>query len=482
MKNRNKKIIVYVLVLIGVLSIVFIYNKKENLNQNRLVNKSYAIYVKENNSISYTNSKSIPKGSYVLNEEKSFCENNGEISNYDNVSGVVGFSFIGSDRCTLYFDEDSIAPTINNLTVNETILSAILSDNNNLVGYGLSTSNNIEPTSWTQINGTTYNLNITIESEGTYYLWVKDKAGNKNIISFEISIGTSFATLMTPNNTDIFDENGIRYVGEDPNNYICLDNQEEGECLDSFLLFRIIGLFDEEYSLDGTNSSDTKNMLKIIGTNNYGGSSMKYWSGSLSNSSNNWNKSSLKDELNDAYLNSLISISNSNNKLENGIAIAKWHLGGVKASNELSLSVSDLYTEERNINSVYSGNPSSIFAKVGLMYPSDYGYAVGGTDTNKVNCKAKSLYYWGDSSYSYCKNNNWIFKSANFLNNGEWFISPVASDASRAGFLNSSGTAYLCNNSVNTVQIAARPTFYLDSENLKIVGGDGSSSNPYHIG
>ena len=50
------------------------------------------------------------------------------------------------------------------------------------------------------------------------------------------SEGTSFETLMTPNNTDIFNENGIRYEGADPNNYICLDNKTGGACSTRFII------------------------------------------------------------------------------------------------------------------------------------------------------------------------------------------------------------------------------------------------------
>ena len=482
---KNKKIVLFVFLLIGVLSLILTYTKKVNLNKNKLINKSYAIYVKENNSSIYTNSKSIPKGSYILNKEKSFCENNGEISSYDNVNGVVGFSFIGSDRCTLYFEKDSIAPTITNLTVNETILTATLSDNNILVGYGLSTNSNVEPTNWTQINGITYNLNITVESEGIYYLWVKDSAGNKAIKEFTISLGTSFTTLMTPNNTDIFDENGIRYEGANPNNYICLDNQKEGTCSNTSLLFRIIGLFDEEYSSDGTNSSGTKSLLKIIDTNNYGGTSGKKWN---SSGTNNWSSASLKTELNGTYLTTLLGTSNVNSKLSSGVANAKWHLGGIGSSNYSSIkSIEDIYIVERNTNAVYSGNPSNIFAEVGLMYPSDYGYAtVGGTTTDKTKCRA-SIFEWdkSNSSYTDCTYNDWIFVSqiSSFGSyKQEWFISPASSYSYYAailymvGYLEPYGNGYVTNN------FAVRPTFYLDSETLKIVGGDGSFSNPYHIG
>ena len=180
---KKKKIALFVLLIVGVLSLVFIYNKKININKNKLVNKSYAIYVKESNSSSYINSKSIPKGSYLLNKEKSFCENNGTISSYDNVNGIVGFSFIGSDRCTLYFDEDSVSPTIgDDLKVENEFLTVTLNDNVMLKSYGLSSSSDTEPEEWFNIPTTPYTLSTSITSN-IPYLWVKDVAGNTKVSS-----------------------------------------------------------------------------------------------------------------------------------------------------------------------------------------------------------------------------------------------------------------------------------------------------------
>ena len=210
---KKKKIVLFLFLIVGVLSLVFIYNKKINLNKNKLANKSYAIYVKENNSSSYINSKSIPKGSYLLNKEKSFCENNGDISSYDNVNGVVGFSFIGSDRCTLYFDEDSIAPTISeDLKVENDILTVTLNDNVMLKSYGLSSSSDTEPEEWFNIPTTPYTLSTSITSD-TPYLWVKDVAGNVKISS-EISFGPKgWETILINNSngkTDI--DSAINYI------------------------------------------------------------------------------------------------------------------------------------------------------------------------------------------------------------------------------------------------------------------------------
>ena len=293
----------------------------------------------------------------------------------------------------------------------------------------------------------------------------------------------SFDTVFAANNTDIFNENGLRYEGADPNNYICLDNKTSGTCSDSSLLFRIIGLFDEDTSNDGTTSNGSKKLLKVIDTNNYGGTDGKKWN---SAGTNNWSTASLKTELNGTYLTTLLGTSNVNSKLSSAIANAKWHLGGANDHNYQTLTAEDIYTEERNTSAIYSGNPSSIYAKVGLMYPSDYGYAtVGGTTTDKSSCPA--IYNWSDTLYSDCKNNDWLFtsqKSSWGSNKNEWLLSPYSSNSWCAARLYMEGSVIFYGSyDVNSHSFAVRPTFYLDSSILKIVGtGDGSSTNPYRIG
>ena len=108
----------------------------------------------------YVSSEAIPKGDYVLNEEKTICENGGKVVSYNSITGQIGFSFLGSDRCTLYFDEiiDNEPPVISNLNVNGNTITGVLLDNENLAGYAISTSNTVEPSSYTQISGKTYNL------------------------------------------------------------------------------------------------------------------------------------------------------------------------------------------------------------------------------------------------------------------------------------------------------------------------------------
>ena len=317
-----------------------------------------------------------------------------------------------------------------------------------------------------------------LTGDGTYNDVYTVVGGNS---TEDTSSGKSFDTVFAANNTNIFSENGLRYEGKDPNNYICLDNKTSGACSSSSLLFRIIGLFDEDTSSDGTNSSGTKKLLKIIDTNNYGGTSGKYWN---SAGTNNWSTASLKTELNETYLTTLLGTSNVNSKLSSGVANAKWHLGGASSSNYNTLTAEGIYTQERNTSAIYSGNPSSVYAKIGLMYPSDYGYAtVGGTTTNKSSCRAKAVYGYDTAD---CKNNDWLFtsKATSWGSNiTEWLLSPYSSSSSYAAGLRSSGYVGLDGNYVGNSLFAVRPTFYLDSSVLKIVGtGDGSSTNPYRIG
>ena len=479
--NKKIKIGLFVFIIIGVVILNFMY-KNEETKTKKKKQSNLAIMIK-GDSGEYVNSDTIPKGNYVLNEEKTVCENGGKVVSYNNSTGQIGFSFLGSDRCSLYFDKiiDTQKPAISNLNVNGKTITATLTDNEGLSAYGFSTSNTIEPTSWTTISGKTYNLSTTINNEGTYYLWVKDSVGNKTTKEFTISLETSFATLMSTSTPDVYNENGLRYEGADPKNYICLDNKTSGACSNNSLLFRIIGLFDEEYSSNGTSSSGTKKLLKVIDTNNYGGTSGKYWN---SAGTNNWSNASLKTELNGTYLTTLLGTSNINSKLSSAIVSAKWHLGGASDSNYKTLTAEGIYREERNTSAIYSGNPSSIYAQVGLMYPSDYGYAtVGGTTTNKSSCRAKELYNWNDSTYSNCKNNDWLFTSQNnFVSYGEWLLSPYSSGSAFAAYLNTSGYVGHYGFSVDGL-FAVRPTFYLDSSVLKIVGtGDGTKDNAYRVG
>ena len=487
----KKKIIYLSAILVLVISLITlscIYKSKDNKynKEYNTISKGMAIMIKEKGATDYvqSNSKDIPKGNYVLNEEKTYCENNGKVTNYNSTTGTVSLNFIGSDRCYLYFDfkKETIKLGSTELVVNSETpdFSKIATTNEGLfktqddlgtsyyfrgavdnnwvkfgkdssgkdiywriiringdgsirmiytgttaptestkvvmtgpgtqigtskfnsstdkaeyVGYmytsgqqyGTSTDSTIKTTidnwyagttlkdnplvskdqifcndrspsstqtaAWTSTgwysygaygrlvsnktptlkcptasdkftvnvskgNGSlTYPVGLITADEiamaggvngssnSSYYLYtnqnywsgpsyfngsttsafefyvgfsgginsyiVYSDYGARPVISLssktklsgsgtyndiytvvggnsteDTSSGKSFDTVFAANNSDIFDENGLRYEGADPNNYICLDNKTSGACSDSSLLFRIIGLFDED--------------------------------------------------------------------------------------------------------------------------------------------------------------------------------------------------------------------------------------------
>ena len=178
--KKKIKTTLFVFIIIGVIVLNITYKNKNEVTKTKQRNQNNLAIMIKGDSGEYVSSNEIPKGNYVLNEEKTICENGGKVVSYNNLTGQIGFSFLGSDRCSLYFDKiiDTQKPVISNLKINGKTITATLTDNQSLLAYGFSTSNTIEPTSWTSISGKTYNLSTTIKQDRVYYLWVKDNTGN----------------------------------------------------------------------------------------------------------------------------------------------------------------------------------------------------------------------------------------------------------------------------------------------------------------
>ena len=287
---KNKKVIIILTSMIafigGILFTNHIYNKSKNKHIPKRNN--LAIMVK-GESGEYESSDAIPKGNYVLNEDKTICENGGKVVSYNNSTGQIGFSFLGSDRCSLYFDKiiDTEKPVISNLTINDTTVIATLTDNIELSGYGISTSNTVEPTSWDSISGTSYNLSTTITTEGTYYLWVKDSSDNKTVSDAIDLVKYSWKTILanntlnetTPDFSKIATTNEGMYATEDDlgtsyyfrgavnNNWVKFGKDSSG----NYMYWRIIringdGSIRMIYSGTSAPTSSTATVMTGIGT------------------------------------------------------------------------------------------------------------------------------------------------------------------------------------------------------------------------
>ena len=274
---------------------------------------------------------------------------------------------------------------------------------------------------------------------------------------------------------DTTSDANIRYVGANPNNYV----EFNGEA------WRIIGVFGSNLKLVRDDilteySFDNKTTVQGIETD-YG--------------TNDWTKSYLREFLNDYYYegktitchsetsgatatNATITcpeINKINATAKSMIQNTTWTLGGTtyKTSNPPyeTYPVNELYESERGTK-VYSKQTTTSTDYIGLIYPSDYGYA--STDAScRQNLRAGLTYtnniYGGTPT---CKNNNWLF-------NGVWYwtISPYLSIAYSVFRVDGDGRL---SNHFAWYRDGVRPSLYL-KQDVKVVGGTGTSSDPYTL-
>ena len=277
------------------------------------------------------------------------------------------------------------------------------------------------------------------------------------------------AEIAYDNTTD----NNLRYIGANPNNYVSFNNE----------LWRIIGVFNNID--DGTGTKETR--LKIIRSEPIGNYSWDY--DSTGSYYNDWTSSQLKDLLNNGayynrttgsyYNNSTTATSvdfTSNGLTEEAksmISDAKWNLGGTASyTNSSNGLASHWYTYERGTD-VYTNRPTEWIGSIGLMYPSDYGYATsGGSTTDRETCLNTELYNWDGSSVSDCKNNDWLYTGSY-----QWTLTPYSSRSYVVFIVISNGNV---NRASAYNSYAVFPALYLNS-NVKISGGEGTESSPFTL-
>ena len=322
-------------------------------------------------------------------------------------------------------------------------------------------------------------LNKTISGKIETVLYTKGKEALVREVGMNASEYIESLLVKNPETMNNDDPDGnVRYMGADPNNYVSFNNE----------LWRIIGVFD----VASTNGGPTEKRLKIIrdeSIGNYSWDNKPSGTGSStsSNGSNDWTDSTLMEVLNGgAYWNRTsgtcpsgsngattscdFSLTGLSEEVKSLIEDAVWNLGGTASFNSTSNGLaSHFYGYERG-TTVYSNHKTYWIGKIGLMYPSDYGYATsGGTITNRASCLAEAMYGWDDSSYSDCKNNDYLYISY------QWLMTPRTSSSDGVFLVNyRAALSSYATNSKNAV----RPTAYLKSSVL-ITSGDGSQDNPY---
>ena len=366
----------------------------------------------------------------------------GSYSTSNNTLTVSGVKANGT--CTVNFTKKTY-------TVRVSVTNGTSSPTSRTVSHGSSTTFTVKPNTGYEFEslsctGGRYN-------ESTKVLTVSNVTSTRTCtIKFKKSIPTAaeyIESLRTSNPTTMNNDDpdgNVRYMGKNPNNYVLFNNE----------LWRIIGVFNVKSSISGS----LQKRVKIIRDESLG--AMMWDSGGV----NDWSQASLQEYLNGEYYNSIDSTSQSL------IGDTYWNLGGSFTYNDVTASM--FYTRERG-TTVYSGRPTYWVGKIGLMYPSDYGYATsGGTTTNRASCLAKELFSWDSSSYSDCKNNDYLYNSSST----QWTLTPRSSSSLRVFYVRATG--YVVDFDADLSDRSASPVLYLLST-VEITGGEGTSENPYTL-
>ena len=290
------------------------------------------------------------------------------------------------------------------------------------------------------------------------------------------------------------DEN-IRYSGANPKNYVEFGNDGE--------LWRIIGIFN----VTDPNGNKSKK-LKIVRNSSLGSFS---WDAKLNGDLywgiNNWKESDLMKELNGDYLNYNLTENKTNwynsywdsntqkpvfrqtgtfnyqytikEKYQTMISESVWNIGGNNynpSTAPVGLPTLEQYNAERANITYQNSRPTTWTGKIGLIYASDYGYA--STDSEcRENLRAGQIYNAETNSYDWtnvkCKNNNWLHKGSWY-----WTLSPYSGN-SYSVFLVSGEGVVNADGAFDSLGVFAAT--YLTSD-IRIIEGDGTSSNPYKLG
>ena len=267
--------------------------------------------------------------------------------------------------------------------------------------------------------------------------------------------------------SDETSDNNLRFIGANPDNYVWFNNE----------LWRIIGVMNNID--DGTGVTETR--LKIIRDEPIGQYS---WDNKGEYGENDWTTSSIQIVLNSgAYYNRTSgecpSGQNSGTTIcdftsagltgeaKAMISNAVWNLGGLSSSSNIP---STFYKSERE-TTVYNERPTTWIGQIGLMYPSDYGYATSGGSTGRETCLSYNLESWDD--YNDCYNYDWLYTGHTGFS--QWTLTPRSSSTVTVFSMYSYGIiSYGTSNDVSMVY----PVTYLIS-NVKITSGFGTKELPF---
>ena len=297
-------------------------------------------------------------------------------------------------------------------------------------------------------------------------------------------------------------DNNLRYIGKNPNNYVSFNGE----------LWRIVGVM---YNVQDKDSVSPK--LKLIrddyltnylwdstntdinsgyGTNNYSTSEVNKYLNEIYNLSSNYDcalaKKEIKAKIDELkangeevpeiyikYQEMLNTCGLLTKEANEFIVDVNYKLGSNGTNSWVNSKAIDFYNFERSNNSPKVCNNSALCndteernlswqGKLGLMYLSDYTFAVGG-DKTQVCLNTPVYKWWSNSS---CLNNNWLNKGI------EYTMTPVGSKyyAYRVFTTGKDMESSAASNFYNI-----RPAVYINSLTT-IERGTGSKTDPFILG
>ena len=334
-----------------------------------------------------------------------------------------------------------------------------------------------------------------------------DLAGyaDKSTVKVPVIINHPAITENTATGSTIPALTSYTYMGANPDNYIyfnCDTYVEEDQNSQTCEMWRIISVENGKIKIT---TADTIGSMPWDDGSNHGGTPV-----------NDWATSGLYDFLNGSYLNGGIAInytkdgkeisipariyfdgytlsatgSGSGSGSGSGTSLGKrysylnsttaslistttWYLGG-GAYDSTALSALAYAMERGNEKYTRDGitRTTSVNSKVGIMSPSDYGFASGACYSNVT------LDYDGDGINGYnassCTSSNWLYNGYN-----QWLISTHPSSMDAAWFATDYGDVDTGGYINDTYGV--RPVVYLDPNIILSESGSGTSSDPYKI-
>ena len=236
-------------------------------------------------------------------------------------------------------------------------------------------------------------------------------------------------------------------------------------------LYRIIGVFNNQVKLvkwdyakssllgtDGDFSQEYSYFFSGEQGESPSSNSMYYWNNA---GTNTWSESNLnKINLNTNFVN------NIGTTWAEKIATTTWKAGGGTSANIQTSIPKTAYQYEVGANA----STTTVDAKIGLMYASDYYYSASPSAWTLVGYNSSDA----AKDYRFSKGENWLYGGGR-----DWTISRNSDNSYNAFFVGNFGDLYY-DYRVNNLGFGVRPSFSLLSSTA-YVSGAGSMSDPVRI-